>query len=164
MLPRIPTPETRERFELLADVGRRLSQLHTNYESADPYPLDVQLKPGADSAARDTWRVDKMRWRSKSDHSAILYNGHVTIAGIPDAARGYIVGSRTALDWLLDRYQIKTDAPSGIVNDPNEWCAQRGDPTYIVDLIKRITTVSIETMKLVDQLAQTTGLADAITI
>jgi predicted helicase len=155
MLPHIPTPQTSERFEQLADAGRKLAGLHVNYESVDPYPLDVQLKPGADPADRETWRVDKMKWASKQDHSAIVYNAKVTVAGIPEEAERYMLGSRSALGWIIDRYQVKTDKASGIVNDPNDWCDEHDDPTYIVDLIKKVTTVSVETMKIVDRLGAT---------
>src|SRR6476620_1415913 len=123
-----------------------------NYEAARPYPVDVQLKSGTDCDNRETWRVEKMRWRSKTDRDAIIYNGKVTITGIPAKALDYMLGSRTALEWIIDRYQVKTDKSSGIVNDPNAWCDEHDDPTYIVDLIKKVTTVSVETMKLVDQL------------
>lgn len=95
-----------------------------------------------------------MKWRSKSDHSAIVYNNHLTLAGIPEEAQRYMLGSRTALEWLIDRYQVKTDKASGIVNDPNDWCDEHGDPRYIVELIKRVTTVSVETMKIVDNLPE----------
>lgn len=63
-----------------------------------------------------------------------------------------MLGSRSALDWIIDRYQIKTDKASGIVNDPNEWCVERSDPRYIVDLIAKVATVAVETMKIVDSL------------
>lgn len=157
MLPHIPTPETQERFGQLADAGRRLGELHVGYENVEPYALEVLLKPGAHRKDPDTWRVEKMKWRSKADHSAIIYNSRVTIAGIPEDAERYMLGSRSALAWIIDRYQVKTDKASGIVNDPNDWCDEHDDPTYIVDLIKRITTVSIETMKIVDSLAETAG-------
>ncbi|MDQ1305786.1 MAG: hypothetical protein QG671_1618, partial [Actinomycetota bacterium] len=153
MLPHIPTPETFDRFQLVADIGRQLADLHVNYEEADPYPLDVKLRPGASEANRETWRVDKMKWKSKTDRSAIIYNTAVTVAGVPDAAHDYILGSRTALEWLIDRYQVKTDKASGIVNDPNDWCDEHDDPTYIVELIKKVTTVSVRTVELVGQLA-----------
>nr|WP_204080672.1 DEAD/DEAH box helicase [Mycobacterium riyadhense] len=153
MLPHIPTPETRVRFDQLAEAGRKLAELHVNYESVEPYPLDVQLKPGVDPADRETWRVQKMKWRSKKDHSAIVYNTKVTIEGIPEDAQRYMLGSRSALGWIIDRYQVTTDKTSGIINDPNDWCDEHNDPTYIVDLIKKVTTVSIETMKVVDSLA-----------
>jgi predicted helicase len=157
MLPHIPTPTGRQRFERLADAGRRLATLHVDYEHAKPYPLGVQLKSGTDPHDRETWRVQKMKWRSKTDHSAIVYNANVTVDGIPGEAERYLLGSRSALGWVIDRYQVSTDKASGIVNDPNDWCDEHDDPTYIVDLIKKVTTVSIETMKIVDGLALTDG-------
>ena len=72
----------------------------------------------------------------------------------PDHAHKYMLGPRSALDWLLERYQVKSDKASGIVNDPNTWCDKHDDPTYIVDLIKKVTTVSVETVALVEQLSQ----------
>jgi predicted helicase len=152
MLPHIPTPDTREPFDQLADAGRKLADLHVNYESVSPYPLEVQLKPGADPEDRETWRVEKTKWASKTDHSAIVYNGKVTIVGIPEDAERYLLGSRSALGWIIDRYQVTTDKASGIVNDPNDWCDEHDDPTSIVDLIKKVTTVSVETVKIVDSL------------
>jgi predicted helicase len=152
MLPHIPTTESRERFDQFVDAGRQLAELHVNYECVEPYPLDVQLKAGSNPEDREMWRVEKMKWKSKTDHSAISYNGKVTVAGIPAEAERYMLGSRSALAWLIDRYQVRTDKASGIVNDPNDWCDEHDDPTYIVDLIKKVTTVSVETMKIVDGL------------
>jgi predicted helicase len=152
VLPHIATPNSVERFELVVDIGRRLAELHVNYEAAEPYPLTVELKGGVDTDNRESWRVDKMKWRSKTDKSAIIYNSNITIAGIPNQAHDYMLGSRSALEWIIDRYQVKVDKASGIVNDPNDWCDEHNDPTYIVELIKKITTVSVETMKLVEQL------------
>lgn len=161
ILPHIPTPDTRERFEQLASAGRRLADLHVDYEAVDPYPLDVQLKSSASVSDRETWRVSKMKWDKKKDpetgknvddRTTIIYSPKVTISGIPEDAERYMLGSRSALAWIIDRYQVKTDKASGIVNDPNDWCDELDDPTYIVDLIKRVTTVAVETMKIVDSL------------
>ncbi|MBT0568494.1 DEAD/DEAH box helicase [Williamsia sp. CHRR-6] len=152
MLPHIPTPDSLTRFTQLVEAGERLGYLHIRYEDVDPYPLDVQLKPGADAGDRETWRVQKMKWRSKTDHTAIVYNPKVTVAGIPAEAEEYMLGSRSALAWIIDRYQVKTDKASGIVNDPNLWCDEHDDPTYIVDLIKKVTTVAIETVRIVNTL------------
>ena len=154
MLPHIPTPDTLASFQHVANIGRQLADLHVGYEEVEPYPLDVQLRPGASASNRDTWRVDKMKWKSKTDRSAIVYNAAVTVAGIPDAAHDYMLGPRSALEWLIDRYQVKTDKASGIVNDPNDWCDEHDDPTYIVELIKKITTVSVRTVELVGQLSE----------
>lgn len=162
MLPHIPTPETLERFEQVAAAGRGLSGLHVGYESVEPYDLDVQLKPGTSADDRETWRVSKMKWGKKKDpetgknvddRTTIVYNPKVTITGIPEDAERYMLGSRSALAWIIDRYQVNTDKASGIVNDPNAWCDENNDPTYIVDLLKRVTTVAVETVKIVDSLA-----------
>lgn len=158
MLPHIATPDDGGRFTAVADIGRRLGDLHLNYDGAEPYPLTVEVKPGIGLSNPDRWRVDKMRWRDKSDRDTIIYNGTVTIAGIPAEAHKYLLGSRSALDWIIDRYQVKTDKASGIVNDPNDWCDEHDDPMYIVDLIKKVTTVSVETVALVEQLAQLTSM------
>lgn len=162
MLPHIPTPESQERFQQLAAAGRALSDLHVGYEDVEPYPVDVQLKPGADPADRETWRVSKMKWAKKKDPETgksvndvtkLIYNPNVTITGIPEEAEGYMLGSRSALAWIIDRYQVKTDKASGIVNDPNDWCDEHDDPRYIVDLIAKVAAVSVETMKIVDSLS-----------
>ena len=161
MLPHIPTPETRERFEQLVSAGRSLADLHVDYESVDAYPLDVQLKSGTSASDSETWRVSRMKWGKKKDpdtgknvddRTTLVYSPKVTISGIPEEAERYMLGSRSALAWIIDRYQVKTDKASGIVNDPNDWCDEHDDPTYIVDLIKRVTTVAVETMKIVDSL------------
>ncbi|RJO70035.1 DEAD/DEAH box helicase [Nocardia panacis] len=154
MLPRIPTPTSLERFETLVAAGRGLADLHVNYETIEPYPLDVQFKAGTDTNDRETWRVQKLKWKSKTDRTTIVYNPKVTIAGIPENAQGYMLGSRSALDWIIDRYQVKDDKASGIVNDPNDWSDEHSGPTYIVELIKRITTVSSETLKIIDQMSE----------
>ena len=125
--------------------------LHINYESAKPFELDELIKEGAPDAP-ELYRVQKMNWGGTNkapDQSRIVCNDWITLAGIPDEAHEYLVGPRSALGWLLDRYRITIDSTSGIVNDPNDWGAEIAYPRYIIDLIKRITTVSVETMKIV---------------
>lgn len=162
MLPHIPTPETRARFEQVVSAGRALSDLHAGFEDVEPFPVVVQLTPGTDPSDRETWRVSKMKWAKKKDPvtgksvndiSKLIYNAKVTVAGIPEEAERYTLGSRSALAWIIDRYQVKTDKASGIVNDPNDWCDEHGDPRYIVDLIAKVAAVSVETMKIVDGLS-----------
>ncbi|MGD9997239.1 MAG: type ISP restriction/modification enzyme [Ilumatobacteraceae bacterium] len=160
MLPRIPLVEDAQPF---IDAGRKLSELHLGYESVMPYPLgghDVE-GPGGD-AAYEFFRVEKMRFGKPTaaqraadenkDRSTIIYNDRITLTGIPEGAYRYMLGSRSAVEWIIDRYQVKTDKDSGIVNDPNDWSREVGDPRYIIDLLARIVTVSLETMKIVDSL------------
>lgn len=79
-------------------------------------------------------------------------NTRITLTGIPPEAHDYIVNGKPALDWILERYQVTVDKDSGIRNDPNDWCREHDAPRYILDLLKRIVRVSIETMKIVNSL------------
>ena len=154
LLPRIPEVATADAFRAFSEAGQRLLDLHIGYEAAEPYPLEERLAPGAPNGP-DRYRVLKMRWGGPAnapDHSMIVYNDWITLAGIPEEAHEYVVGPRSALEWLLDRYRVTTDKASGIVNDPNDWGAEMGDPRYIIDLVKRVTTVSVETMAIVKTL------------
>jgi predicted helicase len=150
VLPRIPLAASTSDFEAFAEAGRKLSDLHVNYESVEPYPLAEQTSFVTDPW--QTYRVERMRWADKATKKTLIYNGQVTLGDVPAEAHRYLLGSRSALDWLVDRYQVKTDKDSGIVNDPNDWCREHGDPRYIVDLVKRVTRVSVETMRIVDGL------------
>ena len=159
MLPHIETPGSREEFDKFAAAGQKLMDLHVNYENVDPWPLDIQVK--GDESDRETWRVVKMKWTRKknpetgknvNDVTKLIYNKQVTIAGIPAETDEYMLGSRSAIAWLIDRYQVKKDKASGIVNDPNDWADEVGNPRYIVDLIGRVTRVAMETVSIVNSL------------
>ncbi|MFV9423778.1 DEAD/DEAH box helicase [Microbacterium sp. S1037] len=146
MLPRIPKVKA---FKQFVEAGRALSELHLNYETVEPYPLIETATPNA------SLRVTKMRYAKEGrqdNKTTIVYNDSITLTGIPEEAQEYLLGSRSALDWIIERYQVKTDKASGIINDPNAWGDEHGDPRYILDLIKRITTVSVETVKIVNGL------------
>ena len=146
MLPRIPKVED---FRTFSDAGRKLSELHLGYETVDPYPLDERRSANA------SYRVEKMRYAKtgrEADKSTVIYNSDITVSDIPDEAHEYMLGSRSAIDWIIERYQVKTDKASGIVNDPNDWAEEQGNPRYILDLLARIVTVSVETVKIVKSL------------
>ena len=149
---RVPMAATLADFNAFAVAGRELADLHVNYESVEPYPLQEDRDIMWDDSAPDAYRVRKMAYagtRPNLDRSRIVYNEGVTLSGVPDAAHEYRLGSRSALDWLIDRYQIKTDKDSGIRNDPNDWAAERGDPRYILDLVKRVAAISVRTVEIV---------------
>ena len=163
MLPHIQTPSSRERFDQLAAAGRELMDLHVNYENVEPYPVDVVVKHTADPEDRETWRVTKLKWKRtrnpetkklEDDRTAIIYNPKITITGIPLEADEYMLGSRSALAWIIDRYQVKKDKASGIVNDPNDWCDEVDNPRYIVELIGKVTRVAVDTVRIVEGLRQ----------
>ena len=100
------------------------------------------------------WRVEKMKLSSGKD--AIRVNEWLTLAGIPQACFQYRLGNRSALEWVIDQYQVSTDARSGIVSDPN----REDDEQYIVQLVGKMVTVSVETVRLVEELARGVGMED----
>ena len=89
------------------------------------------------------------RGQDALDRSTIIVNSHITLEDIPAEAYDYQVNGKSAIDWIIDRYQVKTDKASGIVNDPNDWS---DDPRYIVDLVARIVRVSIESADIIKML------------
>ncbi|MEU8507143.1 DEAD/DEAH box helicase [Streptomyces brevispora] len=146
-LPRIP--KVRD-FRGFAEAGRRLAGLHINYESVKPYAaLDETVSGSPDTDPTELYRIVKMKFRSKQDKSTIIYNSRITLSNIPEEAYRYQLGARSAIEWIIDRYQVKIDKASGIVNDPNDWS---NDPRYVIDLLKKIVTVSVETVRIVDAL------------
>ncbi len=153
MLPRIPKVSRTEDFVAFTEAGRRLSDLHIGYEAVKPWPLAVEEPASPD------YRIVKLKPAKRGkekDMSTIIYNRQITVAGIPKEAYRYMLGSRSAIEWIMDRYQVKTDKKSGITNDPNDWSEEVGDPRYILDLLGRIVRVSIETMETVDGLPELT--------
>ncbi len=135
-LPRVPfAPD----FAAFAAAGQQLSELHINYESQPEYPLEKIETPNA----KLDWRVEKMKL--SKDKQSITYNHFLTLARVPAAAFDYRLGNRSALEWVIDQYQMSTDKRSGITNDPN----RADDPSYIVRLVGQVITVSLETMKIV---------------
>jgi len=154
---RIPMAAPLEDFRAFASAGRQLADLHVNYEAVDPYPLKERHGSNWNPDDPDAFRVEKMKYAGKRqnlDTSTIIYNAGITLKGIPAEAHEYKLGTRSALDWLIDRYQVRTHNKSGIVNDPNDWADEVGEPRYILDLIKRVTTVSVRTVEIVNGLPE----------
>ncbi|MGH7484362.1 MAG: type ISP restriction/modification enzyme, partial [bacterium] len=157
MLPRIPKVND---FLGFTNAGRKLADLHLGYEAAELYELQEVLTGTQDADEYFRYRVQKMAFDKGSrvngkvtrDRTRIVYNSSITLAGIPEDAYGYMLGSRSAIEWIMDRYQIRTDPSSGIVNDPNNWAREHEQPRYILDLLKRIVTVSVATMRIADNL------------
>jgi len=142
-LPRIPLAERAEDFRAFSRAGRELARLHLRYEGVAPLP-DVEVK-----GSRANCRVQKMRFLAKERKDTILYNGDIHIENIPARAYEYMVNGRSAIEWVMERYQIKTDRDSGIVNDPNLWCDEHDDPVYILNLLLSVIAVSVQTVDIV---------------
>ena len=156
MLPHIPRAAG---FHTYASVGRELADLHVNYERVEPYPSvqeEASLHAPGDPWERYRIGERKMRFpklgRRDKDFTRLEYNDYVTLTGIPAEAQGYSISGRSPLEWIIDRYHVKTDKASGIVNDPNDFLREQGRPDAVVDLIKRLVTVSMRTQELLETL------------
>lgn len=128
-----------EVFRAFVKAGERLADLHVTYEKQPEYPLEKIEKGGE----KLDWRVEKMRL--SRDKTSLTYSQFLTLSGIPPETFEYRLGNRSALEWVIDQYQVSKDKRSGIVNDPN----RADDPQYIVRLFGQVITVSLETMKVV---------------
>ncbi|MBS3029638.1 MAG: DEAD/DEAH box helicase [Dolichospermum sp. DET50] len=147
MLPRIPFTAD---FWTFSKAGRELAYWHINYETIEPYTLE-EFKKELFLNDED-YRVEKMVFgknKNGIDKTIIIYNSKLTLSQIPLEAYEYIVNGKSALEWIMERYKVTKDKDSGIINDPNHWSE---NPRYIVELVKRIVRVSLETVKIVNSL------------
>ncbi len=154
MLPRIPLTKETADFWKFSRAGRELAHWHLEYETIDPYPLQEQ-KDGLFTDPKKDYLVTKMQFGRKDkqvDKTAIVYNSHLTLCGVPLEAYEYVVNGKSAVEWIMERYQVTVDKDSGIRNDPNDWVREHDQPRYIVDLVKRVVRVSLETRKIVNSL------------
>ena len=149
MLPRIPLVDDAKDFWSFSKAGRKLAELHINYESVPAYK-DV-IVSGIESG---NFKVEKMRFPKKDQKDTIFYNSNITISNIPAEAYEYIVNGKSAIEWNMERYQITTHKESGIRNDPNDWATEVGNPRYILDLLLSIINVSVQTVQIVKGLPE----------
>lgn len=148
-LARIPIVKNKEKY---VEVGQKLMDLHLNYEEVPVYE-GVEITP----FINPSYKVTKMRFAKKRDEkgksvnnlSTIIFNSDITISNIPEKAYEYVVNGRSAIEWIIDQYQVKTDRKSGIKDDPNDYSE---DEKYIFNLLLRIINVSVQTVDLINSL------------
>ena len=163
-LPRIPCVKDAADFRTFRDAGQRLGEIHVGYEKVAPYPAVIDSQGRNLESVEDPasfFRVLKMKQAGSGknkDRSTIIYNRNITIRDIPDSAWDYVVNGKPALSWVMERQTVKTDKASGIVSDANCYAVETiGNPRYPLDLLLRIITVSLETMKIVRALPKLEG-------
>ena len=148
--PRVPNVKNKERY---VKIGKKLMDLHLNYEEV-PVFEGVSIE----SKSNPSYEVKKMKFakirnsetgKLENDRSTIIFNTDITIRNIPEKAYEYVVNGRSAIEWIMDQYQIKTDKKSGITDNPNDFS---NDPKYIFNLLLRIINVSVQTVDLVNSL------------
>ena len=143
-LPRIPfAPD----FQAFASAGKQLARLHLEYEDLEPYAL----RWIESDTVPLSYRADRMKL--SKDKTSLVVNDSLTLAGIPPEVFAYRLGNRSALEWVIDQYRVKTDKRSGIRSDPN----RLDDEKYIVRLVGQVVRVSLETVSLVRGLPEDSG-------
>lgn len=155
-LPRIPCVKKATDFWAFTEAGRKLGDLHVNYEEVEPYAVDFLNMDMFTKLKDEDYRVEKMKFGKKGkekDKSTIIYNNKITLMNIPLEAYDYVVNGKPAIEWVMERQGVKTDKASGIVNDANLYATETvGDAAYPLKLLQRVITVSLETMKIVNNL------------
>ena len=148
-LARVPIVKDKEQY---VAVGKALMDLHLNYEEVPVYDgVEIEM------SALPSYKVTKMKFAKKRDEngklvndlSTIIYNQDLTISNIPEKAYSYMVNGRSAIEWIMDQFQVKTDKKSGITDDPNDYSS---DEKYIFNLLLRIINISMQTVDLVNSL------------
>lgn len=160
-LPRIPCVNMIKDFWRFSQAGRDLAQLHVNYENIEKYPVTLDCgKRNIRQLSDDDYSVTKMKrpkikvdGKSVNDNGTVIYNEYITVRDIPLEAYNYVVNGKAAIEWVIERQAVSTDKKSGIVNDANDWAVDTMENAkYPLELLQRVITVSLETMKIVNNL------------
>lgn len=162
-LPRLPLVENVKDFWAFSKGGRKLAELHVRYEEVPPAAgvlvhynrvPQSEIEKGLSGKGMKSvnYRVEKMRFPAKGQKDAIIYNSQITVTNIPAKAYEYVVNGKSAIEWVMERYQVTTHKESGIVNDPNDWAEEVGDPKYILNLLLSVINVSVQTVEIVESL------------
>lgn len=152
-LPHIPLLHRQEAFLTCVRIGKQLMDIHLNYEQVKEYPLEWF----ENKEVPFSWRVEKMRL--SHDRRVVVVNESLRLGPLPSEVFEYRLGNRSALEWVIDQYQVSKDKRSGIESDPN----RADDKGYIIRLVGRVVTVSVETVKFVKELAQAVTVNDWLT-
>jgi predicted helicase len=143
---RIPTLE---KFPKYVKIGMELAKLHLDYETpVDPSALGLVI-----SIEKEDYAVSKMKFKKDGKNvckDTIIFNNHITISNIPEKAYEYVVNGRSAIEWIMESYRVKTDKDSGITDDPNTY----GDEKYIFNLLISIINLSLKTLELIDSMPE----------
>lgn len=162
MLPRIAFMEDAKAFKTIVKIGEKLADLHLNYETAEPYKNVIV------TIEEPIYTVEQMRFakvkdekgKTVDDKRTIIVNSYIKIEEIPLQAYEYVVNGKSPLEWALERYSYTVDKKSGITNDPNAWGNEHNNPQYILNLLLKLITVSVETVNLVAKLPKLDFIKD----
>lgn len=174
-LPRIPIVDKLEDFLSFYKAGKKLADLHLNYETVPAYEDVHVVMEGKEEEFRgnlaadykpiyhiktdfDYYAVDKMKFPKKGQKDTIIYNHNIRIENIPAEAYEYVVNGKSAIEWIMERYQQTQDKKSLIKNNPNDWSIEHNQPCYILDLLLSVINVSVQTVEIVKGLPVIPGI------
>ncbi|WP_121066698.1 DEAD/DEAH box helicase [Helicobacter pylori] len=136
-------------FKALSTLGKELAELHLNYESGEMH-TSVEYKTLMNAEIEGYYDVSKMT--KKGDR--IIYNHHITITQIPKKAFDYVVNGKSAIDWVIERYQITIDNKKGkgslIKNNPNDYAGGK----YVFELLCRVIKLSVKSVDLIEKISE----------
>jgi predicted helicase len=143
--PRLPYYEN---FQKWVNWGKQLMELHINYETVTPYQLtrvDIPLK--------DNQKTIKVKLKADKNQGVIILDDITTLTGVPDIAWEYMLGNRSALEWILDQYKEKKPKDTTIAEKFNNY--RFADyKEQVIELLMRVCTVSVETMKIIKEMSE----------
>ena len=141
--PRLPLYHD---FDVWRDMGRELLDLHIGFEDAEPYPLERR------DTDKPTTRVMLRANKQDKERGIIRIDDRTTLSGVPESAWRYMLGNRSALEWVLDQYKEKKPRDPTIREKFNTY--RFADyKERVIDLLRRVCTVSVKTMDVVDDMA-----------
>ncbi|MGN8526758.1 type ISP restriction/modification enzyme [Helicobacter pylori] len=140
--PRIALSED---FKELSMLGKELAELHLNYESGEMH-TSVKYTTLMNAEIEGYYDVDKMT--KKGD--CIIYNQNIAITKIPKKAFEYVVNGKSAIDWVIERYQKTMDKDSLIENNPNDYAGGQ----YVFELLCRVIKLSEKSVDLIEKISE----------
>ncbi|GAA9461626.1 DEAD/DEAH box helicase family protein [Helicobacter pylori] len=144
--PRIALSED---FKELSILGKELAQLHLNYEKGEMH-ASIQRATLMNAEEKGYYDVEKMIKEMKKGECRIIYNKNITITKIPKKAFEYVVNGKSAIDWVIKRYQKTTDTDSLIENNPNDYAGGK----YVFELLCRVITLSVKSVDLIEKISE----------
>ena len=136
-------------FYAFSEAGARLAALHLGYETCADHPLELIFTQSGNPRP-EHFRITERNMRfTNAEKNELIINEHLRLGNIPPEAHGYQVNGRSPIEWLIARYRVVTDKQSGIINDPNAWF---DDPQDLITAFRRIVHVSVETVRIVEDL------------
>ncbi|MFP6196679.1 type ISP restriction/modification enzyme [Helicobacter pylori] len=132
-------------FKELSILGKELGELHLNYESGEMH-ASVEYKTLMNAGMEGYYDVEKMKRQGNSIH----YNKNIAITKIPDKAFEYVVNGKSAIDWVIERYQKTMDKESLIENNPNDYAGGK----YVFELLCRVIKLSEKSVDLIEKISE----------